>query len=144
MERLEFGWPCCIVGASSPRVNPAGREFVRRHHHLEDPESTERKDQDDEQDEASLDEEEERTQTCRFCSGTMRSTHITTRPRVSGILEMPLSRFRRAQAGLRVTLGAGLARIEAERSGDGSVPAMSVRAQQIRMQLCALVNSSYL
>jgi hypothetical protein len=37
-----------------------------------------------------------------------------------------------------------LPQIEAERSGDESAPVMGERAQQIRKQLSALMNSSYL
>ena len=49
-----------------------------------------------------------------------------------------------ALAGFTVTLGDRLPQIEAERSGDESAPVMGVRAQQIRKQLSALMNSSYL
>ena len=84
------------------------------------------------------------TQTCRFCSGDMHLTGRTVRPRVSELLAMPLSRFRQAQAGFTVTLGDRLPQIEAERCGDESAPVMGERAQQIRRQLSALMNSSYL
>jgi len=85
-----------------------------------------------------------RTQTCRVCSGDMHLTGSTERPRVSELLQMPLSCFRQAQAGFTVTLGDRLPQIEAERSGDESAPAMGKRAQQIRSQLVTMMSSSYL
>ena len=77
-------------------------------------------------------------------AGDMHLTGRTDRPRLSELLAMPLSRFRQAQAGFTVTLGDRLPQIEAERSGDESAPVMGERAKQIRKQLSALMNSSYL
>ncbi len=131
-----YGW-------MGPRVKPEKRDFIRQYHGLEALESAESGEQNEEPDEAAR-EEEERTQTCRFCAGDMHLTGRTDRPRVSELLEMPLSRFRQAQAGFTVTLGDRLPQIEAERSGDESAPAMGERAKQIRKQLSALMNSSYL
>jgi hypothetical protein len=42
---------------------------------------------------------------CRYCSGTMRLTRATDRPKVSEILEMPREWFRDARAGAIITLG---------------------------------------
>ncbi len=131
-----YGW-------MGPRVKPEKRDFIRQVHGLSDVGSIESGEQDEEQDEVLLDEQE-RTQTCRFCAGDMHVTRRTERPRVSELLEMPLSRFRQAQAGFTVTLGARLPLIEAERSGDESAPVMGKRAQQIRSQLISMMNSSYL
>ena len=131
-----YGW-------MGPRVKPEKRDFIRQYHGLEALESAESGEQNEEPDEAAR-EEEERTQTCRFCAGDMHLTGRTDRPRVSELLEMPLSRFRQAQAGFTVTLGDRLPQIEAERSGDESAPAIGERAKQIRKQLSALMNSSYL
>jgi hypothetical protein len=129
-----YGW-------MGPRVKPEKRAFIRSYHGLDDVPSSESQDETD--DEAAR-EEEGRTQTCRFCAGDMHLTGRTERPRVSELLQMPLSRFRQAQAGFTVTLGDRLPQIEAERSGDERAPTMGVRAQQIRKQLSALMNSSYL
>jgi hypothetical protein len=74
----------------------------------------------------------------------MHMTGSTERPRVSELMELPLARFRQAQAGIRVTLGARLPHIEAQRSGDETAPTMGKRYQQIRNQLGAMINSSYL
>ncbi len=79
-----------------------------------------------------------------WITGSMHPTGSTCRPRGYELLEMPLSRFRQAQAGFTVTLGDRLPQIEAERSGDESAPAIGERAKQIRKQLSALMNSSYL
>jgi len=68
----------------------------------------------------------------------------TDRPRVYELMEMPLERFREAQAGLTITLGDTPPRIEAEKSGDESAPAMGKRAQQTRRQRGASMNSTYL
>ncbi len=89
-------------------------------------------------------DEQEHTQTCRFCTGQMKHTDSTRRPRVSEVMAMPLVRFRRAQAGARVTLGARLPQIEAQRSGDESAPAMRARYQEIRKQLLALTVTGHL
>ena len=104
---------------------------------------TEEADERTEEADLALDEPE-RTQACRFCAGDTHLTGSTVRPRVSEILAMPLSRFRQAQTGFTVTLGDRLPQIEAERSGDDSAPVMGERAQQIRSQLIAMMNSSYL
>lgn len=129
-----YGW-------MGPRVKPEKRDFIRSYHGLDDVPSSESQ---DEADGEAAREEEVSTQTCRFCAGDMHLTGSTDRPRVSEILAMPLSRFRQAQAGFTVTLGDRLPRIEAERSGDESAPVMGERAKQIRSQLIALMNSSYL
>ena len=129
-----YGW-------MGPRVKPEKRDFIRSYHGLDDVQASEPQ---DETDGEAARAEEVRTQTCRFCSGDMHLTGRTVRPRVSEILAMPLSRFRQAQAGFTVTLGDRLPQIEAERCGDESAPVMGVRAQQIRRQLSALMNSSYL
>ena len=58
-------------------------------------------------------EEEVRTQTCRFCDGSMRLTGRTDRPRRYELMEMPLERFREAQAGLTITRGTKRPRVQA-------------------------------
>ncbi len=129
-----YGW-------MGPRVKPEKRDFIRSYHGLDDVQASESQ---DEADGEAAREEEVCTQTCRFCSGDMHLTGRTVRPRVSELLAMPLSRFRQAQAGFTVTLGDRLPQIEAQRCGDESAPVMGERAQQIRKQLSALMNSSYL
>ncbi len=94
-------------------------------------------------DEAPMDEQE-RTQTCQCCRGQMRLTGSTPRPRVREVMEMPLSSFRRAQAGAIVTLGERLPRIQAERSGDASSPSTQGWTAEIRRQLSVLMTSGYL
>ena len=89
-------------------------------------------------------EEPERTQTCRFCTGSMHVTGRTLRPRVSDLLDMPLTCFRQAQAGAIVTLGAKLPQILAERSSDESLPPIRERAAEIMRQLSPLPTSGYL
>jgi hypothetical protein len=108
----------------------------------EGPEPTESGEPNEEPEEAP--DEQERTQTCRFCRGDMQMTGSTDRPRVSELMEMPLARFRRAQAGMRVTLGARLPQIEAQRRGDPSAPLMGRRAAEIRRQLITLATSGSL
>jgi hypothetical protein len=56
---------------------------------------------------------------------------------------MPLSRFRAAQVGYTVTLGARLPQIEAQRSGDESAPTIGKRYQQIRQQLESMIHCGY-
>jgi hypothetical protein len=129
-----YGW-------MGPRVKPEKRDFIRSYHGLDDVQSSESQ---DETDGEAARAEEVCTQTCRFCSGDMHLTGRTVRPRVSELLAMPLSRFRQAQAGFTVTLGDRLPQIEAQRCGDESAPVMGERAKQIRRQLSALMNSSYL
>ena len=129
-----YGW-------MGPRVKPEKRDFIRSYHGLDDVPASESQ---DEADGEAAREEEVSTQTCRFCAGDMHLTGSTVRPRVSELLAMPLSRFRQAQAGFTVTLGDRLPQIEAKRCGDESAPVMGERAQQIRKQLSALMNSSYL
>ena len=89
-------------------------------------------------------EEQERTQTCRFCTGRMQQTGSTRRPRVSQVMEMPIACLRQAQAGVRVTLGPRLPQILAERSGNEPVPFSPDRAEEIRRQLNSLLASGYL
>ncbi len=74
----------------------------------------------------------------------MHLTGRTVRPRVWEVMEMPLSRFRHAQAGAIVTLGDKLPRILAARSGDESLPPIRERAAEIMRQLSALPTSGYL
>ena len=89
-------------------------------------------------------EEQERTQTCRFCTGRMQQTGSTLRPRVSEVMNLPLSCLRQAQAGVRVTLGQQLPQILAERSGHEPLPFSPDRAEDIRRQLNSLLTSGYL
>jgi len=130
-----YGW--MARGAGNEKF-----DYLLKYHGVADPEPEEEEEKSDEAD-GEL-EEEERTQTCRFCTGTMHLTGRTFRPRVSDILVMPLSRFRRAQAGAIVTLGAKLPQILAERSGDESLPQIRERAAEIMRQLSALPTSGYL
>jgi hypothetical protein len=128
----------------APRVKPEKRAFIRQYHGLDDPEP-EAPEPDAEGDASLVDkEEEERTQTCRFCCGQMTLTGTTLRPKVWEVMELPLRRFRRAQVGVRITLGEKLAQLEAERSGDASAPALGQRIQEIRQQLIALMTSGSL
>ncbi len=98
-----------VLAESSPRQRGIRRAwhtlplFLRQYHGLAHAETEKA---DEETDEANLAvKEPERAQTCRFCAGDMHLTGSTDRPRVSEILEMPLSHFRQAQAGFTVTLG---------------------------------------
>ena len=113
-----------------------------KYHGVVDPEPEEEGKENDEVDGEV--EESERTQTCRFCTGTMHLTGRTFRPRVSDILVMPLSRFRRAQAGAIVTLGRRLPRVLAARRGDKSLPPIRKRVAEILRQLNALPTSGHL
>jgi len=114
-----YGW-------MGPRVNPEKRDFIRQHHGLDATESVESGEQVEEKQEASLDEQQ-RTQTCRFCNSDMHMTGSTNRPRVSELMETPLSRFCRAQAGMPVTLSAKLPQILARREVDFPRPPVSPR-----------------
>ena len=129
-----YGW-------MGPRIKPEKRDVLQQVHGPDDLESGE---QVEDQQETPLDDDEPRTQTCRFCSGDMYPTRGTTRPRVFEIMEMPLSRFRQAQAAFKVTLGARLLQIEAQRGGDPSAPVITERYRQIRSQLVSMISSSYL
>ena len=76
-----------------PRIDPEKREFIVQYHASKEPEPTEHGEQSEEPDEEpECDEagEGERTCACRFCSGEMRMTGSTERPRVSELMEMPL------------------------------------------------------
>ncbi len=130
-----YGW-------MARRANNEKLDYLRQYHGMADTEPEEKEEEGDEADVAL--EEPERTQTCRFCTGSMHLTGRTVRPRVWEVMEMPLSRFRHAQAGAIVTLGDKLPRILAARSGDESLPPIRERAAEIMRQLSALPTSGYL
>ena len=110
-------------------------DWLLKYHGVADPEPDEEEEKSDEADGEF--EEPERTQTCRFCTGSMHLTGSTFRPRVSDILDMPLARFRQAQAGAIVTLGAKLPQILAERSGDESLPPISENLLETGVEIVA-------
>src|SRR6056297_3740846 len=93
------------------------------HHASKEPEPAEDGEQNEEPDEER--EEAVRTQTCRFCTSDMHMTGSKVRPRVYELMEMPLARFRRAQVGMRVTLGAKLPEIIDKRRDDPTAPVMN-------------------
>ena len=133
-----YGW-------MAPRVKPEKRAFIRQYHGLDAPEPEE--EEPDAACDAALadaDDEEARTQTCRFCRGQMTLSETTVRPRVPEVMDMPLRRFRRAQVGVRITLGDKLPQIEAECRGDASTPDLGERFQEIKRQLIALMSSGSL
>ena len=127
-----YGW-------LNPRVKPEKLDYLRKHFDMA---QTDPEDDEGENDEPT--EEEERTRRCWFCTGSMHATGSTLRPRVYELMEMPLERFRRAQAGVRVTLGDKLPQIPLENIDDDLPPAIRERAKEIRRQLTALLTSSYL
>ena len=133
-----YGW-------MAPRIKPEKLAFIRQLPRLDDaePRESQEEEQEPEQDETLL-EEEERTQTCRFCHGEMTVTESSQRPRVSELLVMPVASFRQAQVGARITLGDRFPQIEAERSGDESAPVIGKRTQEIKRQLIALMSSGSL
>ncbi|MHB9081265.1 MAG: transposase [Pirellulaceae bacterium] len=128
-----YGW-------MSRRAKNEKHDYLRQYHGATD---TQPEEKEAEGDEAPPDEEA-RTQTCQFCRGHMHLTGSTIRPRVCDVMDMPLSRFRQAQAGVRVTLGQQLPQLQATPTGNPSLPATPDRAEEIRMQLSSLLTSSYL
>ena len=132
-----YGW-------MARRADNKKLEWLRQYHGVASAEAEEPK-AETETDEAALpQEEEEPTQACRFCDGTMHMTGSWRRPRVDEVMRMPLSRFRRAQAGARIKLGDKLPEIQAQRRGNESSPAPRDYAAEIARQLNALPTSGYL
>jgi len=130
-----YGW-------MARRANNDKLAWLQKHHGVTHQEAEEQKAENDEAD-MTL-EEPERTHTCRFCDGKTHLTGGTLRPRVCDIMQKPLTCFRTAQAGARITLGKALPRIQAERSNLDPLSSTRNWAAEIQEQLSALLTSSYL